>query len=798
MRHATSRTPHARTPGGLRRRMPLTAAPALAVALAAASAGAAPAVAAPAAGAPTWSAVTFGQSTDLDFASNVLPEKVGVNRAEPEVPGTVEGDVVLESRGGKIAPGHDGLTSYRVELDPREHNFVLEADVTVEQFGPETGAAPAGQEAAGLMVRDVDGAPRQDPQQEGFEEVPAASNTAGIAVMRGGVTSLSRTGVTQPWGNPGSRWEATPLVKDAGWEPLVGQPVRMRLERTDDAFVVSASSPLLPGGSVERVLPGADRVQVLDEGSMTVGFFAARNATVRVSDVSLTLSPADTQPHVEPPAPAPAPAVELVSAPHAGSAEHVVRARATRDGRLSVTAAGRTVLDGAAVRAGEPVEVPVRLGAATTEVVATLVPDGGAPVTATQSVRLREFTRAGAELVVAADGTPAGDGTRGAPLDLTTALQFALPGQAVVMRGGTYPLERTVTVAAPYSGTEEAPKTLRPAEGEEVVWDGERASGPAFRLDADHWQVQDFRVTRGGSNGMRVSGSHNVVERMVFNFNRDTGFQMSGSGSDPARWPSHNLVLDSESHDNRDAGDINADGFAAKLGVGEGNVFRGNVAHHNIDDGWDLYNRTNEGANAPIRLEGNIAHSNGRLSDGYGADSNTGNGFKLGGEGLPVAHVVVGNLAFGNNMDGFTDNFNPGRLEVRGNTSADNKRFNYLVRTNPYVAEADQGTYRDNLSLRTRAGGRDDSIAGDVDGTNFLVVDGRTVGGGGLSPTAWDFSSLTPPARYERARDGSIVWGDYTRLLQRSKLTRAGTDRGHVGVLGPQPGRPGDGPGKRP
>lgn len=67
------------------------------------------------------------------------------------------------------------------------------------------------------------------------------------------------------------------------------------------------------------------------------------------------------------------------------------------------------------------------------------------------------------------------------------------------------------------------------------------------------------------------------------------------------------MILNCESHDNRDTSDENADGFAAKLGVGVGNVFKGNIAHHNIDDGWDLYNRSNEGANMPIILEGNIA-----------------------------------------------------------------------------------------------------------------------------------------------------------------------------------------------
>ncbi len=113
-----------------------------------------------------FSAVTFGQSTDLNFSSNVLPDKVGVNRVscpDGTVPGAepqpVQVPFSIESRGGKIANSHDGLTFYYAKL-PIDKNFVLTATVSIDQFGPENGAKPAGQEAAGLMVRDSLGKPR--------------------------------------------------------------------------------------------------------------------------------------------------------------------------------------------------------------------------------------------------------------------------------------------------------------------------------------------------------------------------------------------------------------------------------------------------------------------------------------------------------------------------------------------------------------------------------------------------------------------------------------------------------------
>lgn len=726
-----------------------------------------------------WQSITFGQSTDLSFSSNVLPEKVGVNHVVPEVPGTIEGEIFIESRGGKLAPGHDGLTFYYVELDPNEHNFVLEAEVTVDQLGPETGANRNGQEGAGIMVRDVNGGARQDPMIPGFEEVPAASNLAGVSMMRHGASPIMRTGVTEPWGNLGSQWSAAgfPGVPSA----TTDEPVVMRLERTDTEFVMSATFPELDGApSFERRLEGADWVQVIDPDSMTVGFFASRNAAVRFNDASLTLSDANTQPRPEEPAPEAPTRFEIVSGGHSGSTDYPFRARPSHDGTVTIAVDGETVGEPITVTGGDLLTETVTLLEGANTVSATFIPTGGEPITQTLEVEVRLFDVE--DLVVSPDGAPDGEGTVEDPLDVSTAIRFVTPGSSVLMRGGTYTPGGTIDISAGYSGLEGAPKTLTAYGDEDVVIDGQRAMNIVLRLDADHWNVNGLTLTDATSNGMRMSGSHNVIEGMTFNYNGDTGFQMTGPGSDTSRWPAHNLVLNSESHDNRDETSINADGFAAKLGVGPGNVFRGNISHHNIDDGWDFYNRTNEGANFPITLEGNIAHSNGKLSDGT-EGSGTGVGFKLGGEGLPVEHVVVGNLAYDNNLDGFSDNFNPGRMTLTNNTSIDNQRYNYIFRSSPYFAPEEQGVFRNNLSLRTGEGGAD-TVAGDVDDTNFLYDGEATVNGEGLAVTAEEFVSLdAPQARYARGEDGAFVWTDYTRPTPTSFLNTAGTDAGHVGAL---------------
>ncbi len=162
-----------------------------------------------------WRSSAFGQSTDLNFSSNVLDNKVGVNCTWPVGSGEplgMEGrpvqDVVIESRGGKLQAGHDGLTFYYAEV-PANKNFSLTADVIVEQMGPENGTNPNQQEGAGLMVRDINGSPRKDPLEEGYEEYPAASNMVILHAGSAGKTlnadlnllAAARYGVNSPAGN---------------------------------------------------------------------------------------------------------------------------------------------------------------------------------------------------------------------------------------------------------------------------------------------------------------------------------------------------------------------------------------------------------------------------------------------------------------------------------------------------------------------------------------------------------------------------------------------------------------------
>lgn len=729
-----------------------------------------------------WNEITFGQSTDLNFSSNVLPEKVGTNYALPSEPGTINGAIILESRGGKLAAGHDGLTFYYTKLDPTIHNFVLEADMFVEQFGPETTAGPNSQDSAGIMVRDVNGGARQVPMLLGFEEVPAASNIFGVGAVRVNssnkdqirIAPISRTGVVNPWGNFGSTFSAAPFSTNNSHNVNINTAIRVKLERTDTSFILSTTYTTHLGEEVtfESVVPGADLVQVIDPNNMYVGFYAARNAKIRIENASITLSEANTvaSPVVEPPLANAT--MNIVSAPQSGSASYDLRILANYNGIISISKDGNVVASDEDVQANTVYAREMNLENEVTEFAVTYTPIGapnGLPITKNIVVTKKIFN-SGTGLFVSPVGTSAGLGTIDDPMDIVTAIQYVLPGETIYMRGGTYTPSSMIRISKEYSGIEGKRKSIVPYNGEHVVIDGQGTLSEILRLEADYWHLYGIELTRAASTSMRLKGDHNIIELMTFSYNGNTGLHVTGDGTNPNYWPKHNLILNSVSHHNEDPAQIDADGFAAKLGVGVGNVFRGNIAYNNIDDGWDLYNRINEGPNMPIVLDGNIAYGNR-------------NGFKVGGEGLPVAHIVKNNLAFHNRMDGFTDNFNPGALIVENNTAFDNDRFNFIFRLNPYFTSEQQGIFKNNLSFRTNHDAIPDFVSGNVDETNFFFNGEKTVNSNGIVVEVSDFTSIEAPIGYEQGEDGNIVWGDFLRLAVNSLLNSLGADGSHVGAL---------------
>ncbi|MCY1697109.1 right-handed parallel beta-helix repeat-containing protein [Lelliottia sp. SL45] len=661
-----------------------------------------------------WKAIAFGQSTDLNFSSNVLPEKIGVNdvtidgkKLTPQDSADLTKPVTLESRGGKIANSHDGLTFFYTEL-PTSDNFELQATVRVEQFGPENGAKPAAQEGAGLLVRDVIGVPRQQPLKEGYEEFPAASNLVMNAIMtqdkkdnvRVKMQAVTREGISQPWGNAGAGIKKQSYKEEIDLSQT--PEFRLKLQRTNDGFI-TAWSPVGSDAWVSQSVPRADLISVQKRDHYYVGFFASRNAKITVSDASLMTSAAETVTSKPWQAKALPVVVQLNSAAKSTSEKYQVQARANSDGVFSVRQNEVVIGNDKAVKAGEMYSLPTTL-TETNAFNLSFTPAHGDAVHQQFTVeKVDGFTAQ--TLYAAPDGTANGQGTIASPLDLASAINLLAPGGTLILKAGEYP-RSDIPLAA--SGHAEQRKTLL-AEGKAVIH--------GLLVDASYWNIKGVDIT---DKSLRIQGSHNLIENVTAYRNDDTGIQIS-SPDNVGRplWASDNRVINSESYANVDPGKINADGFAVKMRVGEGNRLENCYSHDNIDDGFDLFNKIEDGANGVVVIENSIARNN------------TSNGFKLGGEGQPVAHEVRNSKAEGNQLDGFTDNFNPGKLVVTNNVAVDNQRFNFIFRPSPYGDASTQGIFSGNKSVRTKPGRYDDAVVGNIDETNYFIADGKSVNNSG-------------------------------------------------------------------
>ncbi|MCZ4121057.1 carbohydrate-binding protein [Streptomyces sp. H39-S7] len=322
----------------------------------------------------------------------------------------------------------------------------------------------------------------------------------------------------------------------------------------------------------------------------------------------------------------------------------------------------------------------------------------------------------GSAVYVAPNGTDGAAGTQSAPTTLASAITRVTPGGTIYLRGGTYHYAQTITVPPGNNGTSANRTQLSAYPGETPVLNfSAMAEDPANRglaLNGSYWRVNGIVVEHAGDNGIFVGGSNNIIERTVTRFNRDSGLQISRAASTTPKdqWPANNLVLSSESHDNADSGGENADGFAAKLTSGPGNVFRYDVSHHNIDDGWDLYTKTDTGPIGPVTIEDSLSFSNGTLSDGTQNTNGDRNGYKLGGDDIKVNHIVRRDIAYDNGHHGFTYNSNPGSMTVSDNVSIDNDERNYSF-------DAGTSVFRNNVSCRSASGSNDKTI-GDADSSN--------------------------------------------------------------------------------
>ncbi len=761
-----------------------------------------------------WSFIVYGPST---------------NEADNGYVGSINEDgkvtVYSENGKGKIQPNADDGVAFYYTAIPADKNFTLRAKVHVDNWDYSNG-----QEAFGLMAADsipVHGAGSHLTNQymalaskiEYYYENGRVSTSGQKYSMRLGLGVLAKLGRT-PDTKDAIIGVTYPLELSAYMKSIEGvtnyniignntnrevldktsltiaelTDFDLEIQRNNTGYFITyygEDGKVI--GQYKDYDPAA--LTLMDPDNVYVGFFAARRARATFSDVQLTvIDPADDAAAEERAVEKIAPSVSIVSGGTSNSEVYTLSWVPNVAGTADIYIAEGEG-DQECVATGIPCQAEIRNDYAFTlpytgemliEVVFT--PDAaqdlgeGRALASTKAVSAEAtvvYTNVYAklsEIHVSPNGTPSGRGTADSPLTLATAVQYVKPGQTIVLAEGVYNFVSALRIPHGIDGTADAPIRM--------IADPNAASRPVLDFKGltagiihggDYWYFAGFDVTgaANGQKGFQVSGHYNTLDNIHTYHNGNSGIQISRyAGSDPvSEWPSHNLILNCTSWGNADAGYEDADGFAAKLTCGEGNVFDGCVAYNNADDGFDLYAKIETGPIGAVTIRNSVAYANGILEDG--TIGGNGNGFKLGGSNIPGGHRLENSYAFFNRSKGIDSNSCPDVI-VENCVSYNNLRYNVAFYTNIEQDTAYQA--KDVISFKDATiDGGDSSEADEFkpkgkqdvsayqNDTCYYWDGAHAVNAAGQQITAEDFVSLTFNG-VNRHEDGSIDLQGFLQL----------------------------------
>ena len=769
------------------------------------------------AGAREWRSATYGISTST--------ENVKVTGSPSD-----EISISCDGSGKLVKYASDGLTFYYTRLDANDDNFVLSCTVKVKSWTLTNGE----DDGFGLMAADSVG---EDGNTDDFW-----NNSFAVAVtksefdditMKLGITARSKTGCASSAPDDPVKAASKQDVSDhpletscadkgAGTYNVIGgystektgrapegtvdekdllTEIPLTIERNNTGYTISYTDP--EGTVHSKTYYDEDRsaLSSIDKDSIYVGLFCCRRAEISCSDLSLTVTNAkDDPPAEERKAEAIEPECSVLSADTSNSEKYDLAFLSNVDGTLSVSMDGSGSTDGSAVKAGETCIIPLTLSEGENELTLTMSRGSASgkskPVTIKKTITFRSFS--GKDIFASASGSASAKGTKDDPVDIYTAFAYAEPGQTIRLEAGTYEMDGPLTAAPGQGGSEGSPIKVT-TSGDSGESAGSGGSGRAILdfgkkskgliLAGDWWDISGIDVTntKTGAYGIHLCGSHNVLDSVRTYENGNTGVHISRiSGADgleeetyPESRPSYNTVRNCDSYGNSDDAFEDADGFAAQFTAGTGNVFEGCTAHHNADDGWDLYAKVWIGPLDPVTIKSCIAYENGYLPDG--TDGANGNGFKLGGDGMTGGHTLENCMAFLNKGCGITSNSCPD-VTIRSCTSANNGGQNIRL----YSRNADNTDFKvsglisvytdqgkDHSSDQVEVLGSQDESAvfGDTAYYYGLFGDGEKASSnksGTVIDPAKVFKStkFTEDQTIRRADDGSLsVTGGYLRTV---------------------------------
>ena len=768
-----------------------------------------------------WRVSTYGSSTD--------------SKNNGVIGNANDGKVTVYSEGGKgkIVPGStDGLTFYYTAIDPETENFTLTADIHVDSWTLSNGQEGFGMMAADAVGSNGDGTAFWNNAYQAIvtkveyywdgEDVTTDSSANKIS-MKLGLGAISRLGVTaddvaaikngtitMPAGyvSETTTLETGAATKGPGTYNLVGnwnkkaEPTgslenpltdfRLQIQRNNTGYYLRY---LDKDNKVIKEVRYYDlernSLTQIDKDNIYVGFFASRNARITVSNIDLkTITPADDEKAEEREIEYVYPINTIESPAFSNSADYNLVYYGNADGTLVVKDQnGKEVLN-KEFKALTKETVALKLNSGKNTFTINFIPDkeykpgefklmtSYDPVTINHTVEYK--TVENNNIYVSPNGKSNAAGTKDDPMDIYTAVKIAAPGQKILIKEGTYDLSSTVKVERGINGTADAMIYMiaDPEAGSRPIFDfGGKCAG--MILAGDYWYFQGFDVTRSADaqKGIQVSGNHNILDRIKAYKNGNTGIQISRYlGTDQFnQWPAHNTILNCSSYLNADKGYEDADGFAAKLTVGQGNVFDGCIAAYNADDGWDLFAKVQSGSIGVVTIQNCVAFKNGYILDENGREINAGNGngFKMGGDSMPGAHVLKNSVAFANKAKGIDSNSCPD-IKVYSSTTFDNESYNVAFYTNTAVntAFAADGilSYKVSNKVTEQFKLLGTQNAADVKGvTNYYFDGSKTVNNNGKEASASWFKSLDTASALKdggitRNADGTINMNGFLEL----------------------------------
>ena len=569
--------------------------------------------------------------------------------------------------------------------------------------------------------------------------------------------------------------------------------VTLRIQKNNTGYFVSY---LDGNGNVlsTKKFYETDALEKLDSDYVYVGFFASRTFKATFSDFEITtIDPEDDAPAEARDQVLVAPNYKFISSTSSNTAKYELIFTANADGVLTITdASGEKLADAKEVTENEVVKFTTKLSKGDNTFEATFTPNEGfhpegkeynvlssyETAKITHTVKFSTITD-NEKIYVSPSGKADGEGTANSPVDIYTAVKYTQPGQTIVLEAGTYNLSSTVKVDRGISGTPAKPIKMVAEDGRAIFDFGRKCAG--FIFAGDYWYVKGIDCTKSANSqkGIQVSGSHITLEDIRTYENGNTGIQVSRYLSTDGRedWPSYDLILNCTSYSNADAGYEDADGFAAKLTVGDGVVFDGCIAYNNADDGWDLFAKVETGSIGQVTIQNCVAFSNGYGVDG--TNEGNGNGFKMGGSSMAGNHKLINSVAWNNKAKGIDSNSGPD-IQVYNSMSFNNGSNNVALYTNDtantnYIVDG-------VISYRTQNTGTSENIkpkgtqdtANIYGKKNFFWSSEECSNKEGLKLTDDCFVSLNAPvanasdpyavAASFRASNGSIDLGDFLKL----------------------------------